>query len=100
MDEWFQEIISNETLNFDLVIYLRSRSSISLKRILRRDRAGESDFSLENLKQIHDLHEKWLSNWQSQSIPILIIDANQSKKKMKEEVLRVKHMFHTILSNK
>lgn len=43
-------------------IYLRTSPERCLERMKKRGRFEEKGISLDYLKKIHDLHEKWLKN--------------------------------------
>jgi deoxyadenosine/deoxycytidine kinase len=55
-------------LPVDKVVYLRSTPVDCLLRVEERDREGEQDIKVEYLQKIHDLHEKWLSDFQHETI--------------------------------
>jgi len=52
----------------DKIVYLRSTPAECLLRIEQRDREGEQDISLEYLQKIHDKHEKWLEDFQHETL--------------------------------
>ena len=44
----------------DMIIYMRVAPSIALGRFQKRGRPEESKLSIEQLQQLHELHEGWL----------------------------------------
>ncbi len=54
------------------IIYLKTSPEKCMERMKERARNEESCVPLEYLKEIHNHHEKWLSNWST--TPILIVD--------------------------
>jgi deoxyadenosine/deoxycytidine kinase len=57
------------------IIYLRCAPEKCFERMHRRARSEEDGVPLEYLKELHDYHEIWLSNWKH--TPILIIDNDE-----------------------
>ena len=56
----------------DGIIYLKSSPEKCMERMKTRARDEESSVPFEYLKEIHDNHEEWLSQWTT--TPILTID--------------------------
>ncbi|CAF4307588.1 unnamed protein product [Rotaria sp. Silwood2] len=75
---------SNDSCHLDLIIYLRATPETCLQRIQTRHRSGEESISLDYLQTLHERHEEWLihRNRTNLSIPILIVDANQTKERV------------------
>ena len=74
--KWFYEFI--EDLPPIRFVYLRTNPDISLERVVKRARQGET-IPLEYMKQCHDYHENWLmkSNaYNSSYEPLLVLNAN------------------------
>lgn len=60
LTQWFQFMESNFDSKPDLIIYLREDPEKLLLRIKKRGRKSEQEISINYLKQIHELHEKWI----------------------------------------
>ncbi|XP_065314194.1 thymidine kinase 2, mitochondrial-like [Gordionus sp. m RMFG-2023] len=68
---------------FDLIVYLRLDPEICYQRMLKRARPEEKSVNKEFIKDLHKYYEEWLyQRTVSEDIPILIVDANISKKQM------------------
>tara|TARA_B110000977_G_C11074163_1_gene490551 strand:- start:1216 stop:1935 length:720 start_codon:yes stop_codon:yes gene_type:complete len=71
-------------------IYLKSSSKTSYDRIKKRNRNGESEISLEYLKQIDKLHDSWLYS-KNNKIPVLTIDCDkdfENDKKYQKDIMK------------
>jgi len=62
-------------MDVDMFIYLRTSPEVAYQRVQERARKEEEVVPLEYLKQVHDLHEKWIKSIPKE-IPVLIVDAN------------------------
>jgi len=60
--KWFDELSMN--LKIDSSIYIKTNPETSLKRVIKRNRPGET-ITLDYLKICHENHEKWLQNDES-----------------------------------
>ena len=72
--KWFDEFTRELPLNG--IIYIKTSPEICNKRILERNRKGETvplDYSI----QCHKYHEEWLNKTKS---PVLVLDGNHSHK--------------------
>lgn len=58
--EWFDHLTKTNDYKPDLIIYLRVAPEVALQRILKRNRTGESNITLDQLEKLHELHEEWL----------------------------------------
>jgi|UniRef100_A0A6C0BXU9 deoxyadenosine/deoxycytidine kinase len=56
--KWFDEFVSD--IKIDGHVYLKTEPEISLERIKKRNRKGET-ISLNYLKKCHDYHNNWLN---------------------------------------
>lgn len=63
-----------QDMNVDAVVYVDAEPSVSLERIKKRDRNGETNINLEYLKKCKDYHDKWLHN--AENIELLHLDTN------------------------
>lgn len=74
LDEWYNWLKQrNPPVNE--IIYLRSTPQVALERLINRNRSEESSVTLHYLESIHKLYDQWLLN---SSVPVTIIDQNQS----------------------
>jgi deoxyadenosine/deoxycytidine kinase len=71
---WFNWLEDKLWKKPDGIIYLKSSPEKCLERMKARARDEESNVPLEYLKELHDNHEEWLSQWTT--TPILTIDNN------------------------
>ncbi len=59
----------------DLLLYLTAPFEVTLERIQRRDRVGESDLDVDFLRRIYDRYEDWAAT--QKRIPLLRIDTSE-----------------------
>ena len=57
------------------IIYLRCSPEKCYSRMHQRARSEEGGVPLEYLKELHDYHETWVSNWKQ--TPVLVIDNDE-----------------------
>ena len=80
-NQWFK-FFSSCSLKFPLgFIYLKTSPEVCYKRILKRDRQGESQITLKYLQDISSMHDKMLLQKkeilpQLQDVPVLVLDAD------------------------
>lgn len=67
--KWFDELSRN--LKVDNLVYLKTLPNVSMERVIKRNRPGET-ISLEYLKDCHEHHEEWLQ----QIGGVLILDGD------------------------
>ncbi|KAG8232489.1 hypothetical protein J437_LFUL011258 [Ladona fulva] len=91
LDEWFKWICSNLDIGVDMIVYLRTHPEVALERMKLRGREEESCVSLSYLRQLHNLHEKWLcpGGVPITSPPVYVVDANRSFSEMEKEMKRI-----------
>ena len=83
LNAWFEFLKNcpNVDLGVDMVVYLRTSPEVAYKRLKARARSEEKVVSIEYLKELHDLHEKWLIENKDKNLyggaEVLIIDADQ-----------------------
>ncbi|XP_015794341.1 deoxynucleoside kinase [Tetranychus urticae] len=89
LEDEFNFYVTQLKVNPDIIVYLRAPPEVCLKRIQERGRPEEKKITLDYLKGLHDLHERWLApscnhchNDISASKNVIVIDANQSKSQM------------------
>lgn len=96
--KWFDHFASD--CSTDKVIYLRCDPTVAYKRVLARNRPGET-ITLEYLQKCHDAHEMWLS--QLPSDKVLILDANQNMTtdddKFSGRLEWIKQIIHFVAGN-
>lgn len=73
-------IFQNNSNKLTHIIYLYTNPEIALQRIQIRNRLEENNITLQYLQNLHYQHETHLSKL---NIPIIIIDANQTKEEIK-----------------
>ena len=65
-------------LDVDLIVYLRTSPEVAHQRVKARARSEESVIPIEYLRELHDLHEKWLMDGEEEvPAPVLVVDADQ-----------------------
>ncbi|KAJ3646816.1 hypothetical protein Zmor_024386 [Zophobas morio] len=85
LDEWYKWIQNNININLDLIVYLRSTPEVVFERIKARGRPEERGISLDYLTQLHQSHEEWLIKGKHNSIPVLVMDADQTLEDVREQ---------------
>lgn len=56
------------------------------ERIKARGRPEEKGISLDYLKDLHQSHEEWLIRSSTNTIPVLVMDANQTLEEVHEQL--------------
>ncbi len=79
--EWFNWLISFCSQRPHAFIYLYTEPEICYERVLKRNRQGEQNVSLEYLRMLHVKHEDWLRYKKDvdtaiREIPVLILEGN------------------------
>ncbi|TRY68449.1 hypothetical protein TCAL_04688 [Tigriopus californicus] len=78
--EWFDFLQKSPMFNLkvDLIVYLKTSPEVAFKRVKQRARSEEKILPIEYLRNLHDLHEKWLH--QSTDLPaeLVVIEADQN----------------------
>ena len=83
LDSWFEFLKSSPNVNLgvDLVVYLRTSPEVAYERLRARSRSEEKVVSIDYLKELHDLHEKWLITNKDKCLyggaDVVVIDADQ-----------------------
>lgn len=83
LDSWFDFLRTSDQVDLgaDLVIYLRTSPEVSYERLKARARPEEKVVSIDYLRDVHELHEKWLILNKDSSryggAKLLVIDANK-----------------------
>ena len=65
--------------NSSLIVYLRAEPETLFSRILNRGREGERNLTLSYLKNLDNLHEKWIDCQRSNEISIITINTEKSE---------------------
>jgi len=73
--KWFDEFVND--LNINGLIYVRAEPETSYKRVVKRNRKGET-IPLEYLQKCHNYHDTWIYN--EKDVNIIILDANDDKR--------------------
>lgn len=63
------------------LVYIRTKPEVVYERMLQRGREEEEKVPFEYLKDLHDVHEKWLyyKTLHYCPAPVLILDGNLDK---------------------
>lgn len=89
LQEWYEFIHEQHKIQCDLIVYLRTSPEVAYERIKKRARDEESCVPFEYLKDLHDLHEKWLIHGQFyRPGQVLVLDANLDLENITEEYVR------------
>ena len=105
LTEWFDWLISRQSCDVDLIVYLRTDPEVVFERIKKRSRNEEKTIPLDYLRCLHRLHERWLNPrgdvGENDAVdesaasypvpaPVLIIDGNCSADQMAHLIEREK----------
>ena len=108
LTEWFDWLISRQSCDVDLIVYLRTDPEVVFERIKKRCRNEEKTIPLDYLRCLHRLHERWLNSRNTLGevdtatavdectasfpvpAPVLIIDGNCSADQMVHLIEREK----------
>ena len=74
--KWFDELVGK--VKVDKIIYVRVEPEECFKRVLHRNRQGES-IPLEYLKGCHEYHEKWLSGGTPRGGPNVLVNPSDDQ---------------------
>lgn len=85
-NQWFDFLIPNNCQPPLGFIYLRVSPEVAYSRISKRNRPEEKTIPLEYIKNIHDLHERFLIKKENIlknliDVPVLVLDCNQNFEK-------------------
>ncbi|VVC38824.1 P-loop containing nucleoside triphosphate hydrolase,Deoxynucleoside kinase domain [Cinara cedri] len=97
LDAWYKWIIENVKIECDLIIYLRTDPEVAFQRIKTRNRFEEKDVTLDYIQHLHELHDKWLNVHKTdvpKSVPVVIVDANQSMEQVKKQFKGVRELIN------
>ena len=92
LDSWFEFLKScpSVDLGVDMVIYLRTSPEVAYQRLKARARSEEKLVPIEYLRELHDLHEKWLIENKDSSLyggaEVVVIDAD-------DDLTEVPHVY-------
>ena len=70
-NKWFEHFI--EDVPISKIIYLRCTPTIAHRRVIKRERPGET-ITLDYLTKCHRYHEEWIEH---SNVPCMILDANK-----------------------
>lgn len=74
---WYNMLVDLSNFRVDGVIYIRCGPDISMERIQKRNRTGESGISFEYLKLLHEKHEQWLMSEDDDKQSVFVIDGTK-----------------------
>lgn len=90
--KWFDELSMNLKINSS--IYIKTEPETSLKRVLKRNRPGET-LTLDYLKICHNNHENWLQN---EKYCLLLNGEKEYKENIPEEwFMAIKAHLHNMV---
>lgn len=73
--KWFDEFVND--ININGLIYVKADADTSYKRVLKRNRKGET-IPLQYLEKCNEYHDNWIYN--EKDVNTIILDANNDKK--------------------
>ena len=94
-NEWHSKLVNDFSLEAFGFVYLQTNPEISLERIKKRSRDGESNIPLEYLSALHEKHESWLSSEDN----VLYLDVSSSifeDEVMEEFLKQIKTKFNLV----
>eukprot|EP00088_Acartia_fossae_P068143 TRINITY_DN8583_c0_g1_i1.p1 TRINITY_DN8583_c0_g1~~TRINITY_DN8583_c0_g1_i1.p1 ORF type:complete len:238 (+),score=40.26 TRINITY_DN8583_c0_g1_i1:41-754(+) len=102
LDSWFQFLSTQFDLGVDFIVYLKTHPEIAYERLKLRNRGEENLISLNYLKDLHEMHEKWLTEESGHPLPapVLTVDANKPAHLMQADFDHVKMRIDQILKRK
>ncbi|XP_065332189.1 deoxynucleoside kinase-like [Cloeon dipterum] len=80
LDEWYKWICETQDVNADLIVYLYTTPETAYERIKERNRNEEKKISMDYIRTLHDLHEKFIRSGLTKRFckaPVIEIDANK-----------------------
>lgn len=96
MNEWLTFHRENFPVKIDYIIYLRTSLESLIKRIQKRGRNEERNVTIEHLRKIHSLYEKWLTNYSNDNCKIVVINADVDESKIQIEYRRIEDIISKI----
>lgn len=96
MNEWLSFHQENFPVKIDYIIYLRTNPETLIKRIQKRGRHEEKNVTIEHLRQIHLLYEKWLTNYSDDNCKIIVINADVDESQIQIEYQRIEDIISEI----
>lgn len=92
LNGWFNFLTSNNKMNIDAIIYLRTSPKKAFERIKIRNRPEEKHITEKYIEEVHSMYENWLvkgnSGWPCQTI---IINADntieETMEKLNQEIV-------------
>ncbi|KAG4072156.1 hypothetical protein HA402_015655 [Bradysia odoriphaga] len=83
MGTWYDRMLDDGDLKPYVIVYVRTIPTVALSRLRVRARTAENSVKLEQLQDIHVLHEEWLeqahlrnSAYDEPEMPVFTIDAD------------------------
>lgn len=98
MSEWLTFHQENFPIKIDYIIYLRTNPEALLKRIQERGRDEEKNITIEHLRRIHSLYEKWLANYSDDNCKIIEVNANLDENEIQIEYQRIEEIIQNRLN--
>ena len=93
LNAYYDFFVTSEGVDIevDLIIYLRTDPEVAFERLKKRNRGEEQLIPIEYIRQLHDLHEKWLLKDRRGPLPtpkVIVVDANMRLTEMEDEFHR------------
>lgn len=94
LQEWYEFLMQQHKIQCDLIVYLRTDPEIAHNRVKLRARDEESCVPIEYLRDLHDLHERWLINDEfHRPAPVFTINADLGLEDIGKEYLKSEKMI-------
>lgn len=104
LDAWFQYLISDESqfrTGVDLIVYMKTEPETAYERLKQRNRGEENLISLQYVKDLHCLHEKWLYDGEYPvPAPVFTIDANKQEHQLQPDFEMVRSKLNELIKQK
>jgi len=89
LQEWYEFIHEHHKIQCDLIVYLRTTPEVAHGRVKIRARDEESCVPIEYLRDLHDLHERWLIQGEFyRPAPVMVVNADLGLDKIYDEYTR------------
>jgi deoxyadenosine/deoxycytidine kinase len=76
-NRWHKWLCKEFKVKPSAFIYLKTTPEISLERINKRNRGGESGIPIDYLTKLDTLHNVWMDEERANGVPVLILDVSK-----------------------
>ncbi|XP_057378542.1 deoxynucleoside kinase-like [Daphnia carinata] len=94
--KWFQYLECEPCTRLDLIVYLRTSPDVAFNRIKTRNRVEETGVNFDQIRNIHNKYETWITSGAS-GFKCVVIDANNDVNTV-QQLIMSHLMQHNILS--